>query len=872
MFRRVLAAVLGPALGVALLAAVPSSAAPVAAAVQTLTWTASDRTDGYTSAPTQATAGAAHVVFENSMNTGNTTGMPHTLTFDTTTPGFNHDVNLNILANPFDSNGGRHEADITLTAGRYRYFCSIQGHQMVGELVVSGGTVDTTPPVTSADVAGDRDPSGNYLGSATVTLSATDSESGVDRIEYSLDSTAFVRYSAPVVVSAVGSHMLHYRATDVAGNTAPEKMVSFTVVARPDTTPPVTAADVSGNRDPSGNYLGSATVTITATDTESGVATIEYEVDDTGFQRYTGPVAVTRIGDHSVQYRATDNAGNVAPIKSVQFRVVEAGPVDTTPPTVSTNVTGDRDGNGNYLGSATVTITATDTESGVDRIEYSLDGAAFTRYTAPVVVSTVGSHMVHSRATDVAGNTSPEQLTSFTVVARPDTTPPTVSATVTGDRDGNGNYLGSATVTITATDTESGVDRIEYSLDGAAFTPYTAPVVVSTVGSHMVHSRAIDRAGNTSPEQLTSFTVVARPDTTPPTVSAAVSGDRDGSGNYLGSATVTITATDTESGVDRIEYSLDGAAFTPYTAPVVVSTVGSHMVHSRAIDRAGNTSPEQMTSFTVVARPDTTPPTVSATVSGDRDGSGNYLGSATVTITATDTESGVDRIEYSVDGGAFTQYTAPVVVNQAGSHSVRYRATDRAGNSSSEQTTQFTVVARPDTTPPTVSAEVTGTRDGNGNYVGRATVTITATDTESGVDRVEYSLDGAAFGPYTGPVAVTQTGAHTVRYRATDRAGNASAEQTAQFTVVPGGPDACPDSDTRSTVILGDQDSGVANVDIGNGCTINDLIDEHGHYSDHASFVRHVDRVTEALVADGVISRRDKGSIVLAAARSSIGN
>src|SRR2546421_671900 len=93
----------------------PSSAAQqVSAAAQTLTWTASDSTTGYTSAPTTAVAGPATVVFENSANTGNTTGMPHTLTFDTTTDGFNHDVNLNILANPFDSSNGRHEAQITL--------------------------------------------------------------------------------------------------------------------------------------------------------------------------------------------------------------------------------------------------------------------------------------------------------------------------------------------------------------------------------------------------------------------------------------------------------------------------------------------------------------------------------------------------------------------------------------------------------------------------------------------------------------------------------------------------------------------------------------------------------------------------------------
>jgi hypothetical protein len=873
MFRRVLAAVLVAALPLALTAAVPSVSPSAAAAVQVLTWTAGDSITSYATVPNGATAGPANVVFENSTNTGNTTGMPHTLTFDTTTPGYNHDVSLNILASPFDSNNGRHEAQITLTAGRYRYFCSISGHQMVGELVVTAGS-DTTPPTVSAAVSGDRDPSGNYLGSATVTITASDTGSGVDRIEYSLDGAAFVRYTAPVVVNTPGSHMVHYRATDVAGNTSPEQMVSFTVVARPDTTPPTVSASVSGDRDPSGNYLGSATVTITASDTESGVATIEYEVDDTGFQRYTAPVVVDRLGDHSVQYRATDVAGNVAPVQSVAFRVVEPSPVDTTPPTVSADVSGDRDGSGNYLGSATVTLTATDSQSGVDRVEYSLDGAAFTRYSAPVAVSALGAHMLRYRATDHAGNTSPEQMVSFTVVARPDTTPPTVSASVSGDRDGSGNYLGSATVTITAADAQSGVDRVEYSLDGGAFTLYTAPVVVSAIGSHMVHYRATDRAGNTSPEQMVSFTVVARPDTTPPTASAVVTGDRDGNGNFVGSAMVTLSATDTESGVDRIEYSLDGSAFSRYMEPFTVTSLGTHAVRYRATDRAGNTSAEQQVTFTVVRSPDTTPPTVSAEVTGDRDGSGNYVGSATVTITAADAESGVDRIEYAVDSGGFVRYTAPVVVSAVGARTVHYRAVDVAGNTSPERTVSFTVVPPPveDHTPPTVAAAVSGNRDQNGDYVDTATVTITAEDSGSGVDRIEYAVDGGAFVRYSAPVVVGAAGSHVVRYRATDRAGNTSAEQQVTFRVVPAGPDACPNSDTRATVIIGGIDSGVSNVDTGNGCTINDLVDEHGQYASHAAFVRHVDEVTDALLARGILNYRDKGSIVRAAARSNVGN
>lgn len=85
------------------------------AAAQVLTWTASSRTDQYASFPTTAVAGPATLVFENSAATGNDIGMPHTLTFDVSDPEYNHDVPLNILANPGDDNGGRHTVDVTLT-------------------------------------------------------------------------------------------------------------------------------------------------------------------------------------------------------------------------------------------------------------------------------------------------------------------------------------------------------------------------------------------------------------------------------------------------------------------------------------------------------------------------------------------------------------------------------------------------------------------------------------------------------------------------------------------------------------------------------------------------------------------------------------
>ena len=703
MFRPVLAA-LAAVLTIAGLVASPASAQnapPVQAPsvqAQTLTWTAGNPTTHYLSAPTTAEAGATTIVFENSRATGNTQDMPHTLTFDTSSPGYNHDVSLNILARPQDANGGRHEAQVTLTPGKYRYFCTIPGHgQMFGEFTVTGGTQDTTPPTVTAQVTGEQDANGDYIGSASVAVAASDNDggSGIKSIEYQVDGGAWTAYTGPVTVNTAGDHMVHYRATDNANNVSPQGMVSFTVVpgTEEDTTPPTVVAELAGTQDPDGNYVDSVTIEVTATDNEggSGVASVEYEIDDTGFRPYTGPVTVTAPGDHAVQYRATDVAGNVSETGSTPFRIVE-GTADTTPPTVTAEVTGEQDAEGNYLDAATVTVSATDNEGG--------------------------------------------------------------------------------------------------------------------------------------------------------------------------------------SGVASVEYKLDDGAWTAYTAAVVVNTAGMHMLSYRATDEAGNVSEEGMAHFTIVEN-DTTAPVVSATVAGSQDPDGNYIDSAVVAVTAEDTGgSGVDTIEYKLDAGAWTAYTGAVQVNTAGAHEFAFRATDLAGNVSAESMVAFTVVEDPneDTVPPSVSAIVTGNQDANWNFVDSATINLSALDADSGVASVEYKLDGGAWTVYTAPVVVGDDGAHTLVYRATDKAGNVSAELSGSFTVVAPVPaDACRDSDTRATVVIDGDDTRVPNVDTGNGCTINDLIDEDGDHVTHSAFVTYVKKITAELMAEGLLTTQQANRINRAASRSTIG-
>ncbi|MFF5157356.1 OmpL47-type beta-barrel domain-containing protein [Streptomyces sp. NPDC000348] len=396
-----------------------------AAAEQVLTWTAGDGITEYTSAPATAVAGPATIVFENSAATGNTTGMPHTLTFVTSDPEFNDDVQLNILANPADAQGGRHTAEVTLTPGRYFYHCTIPGHgEMQGVLTVTEGSgEDTTAPEATARVTGSQNAEGQYVGSASVTVGATDEGSGVDRIEYAIGSDgAWQPYTAPVVVDRVGTHTVRYRALDKAGNVSAERSVEFTVVApqSDDTTPPETSATVTGEKNGDGAYIDMATVTVTASDTGTGVNTIEYAIGASGaWQPYTGPVMVHEVGTHTVRYRATDRAGNAAAERSVEFTVVAAPPQDTTPPATGVTVAGTKNSDGAYVGDATVTVVADDGHggSGVAGIEYSLDGGPYLAYTGPVVVDRAGRHTVTYRASDRAGNTSDPLTVSFTVVA-----------------------------------------------------------------------------------------------------------------------------------------------------------------------------------------------------------------------------------------------------------------------------------------------------------------------------------------------------------------------------------------------------------------------------------------------------------------------
>ncbi|TDB75510.1 ThuA domain-containing protein [Micromonospora sp. KC723] len=137
---------------------------------------------------------------------------------------------------------------------------------------------------------------------------------------------------------------------------------------------------------------------------------------------------------------------------------------------------------------------------------------------------------------------------------------------------------------------------------------------------------------------------------------------------------------------------------------------------------------------------------------------------------------------YSADGQAWTSFEP--LTNAAASVTPKVGLFSLGGAQTARKTVSFdyfrlSAEAVDDTAPVTV-ATVNGTAV-EGWYTGPATVTLAATDENggSGVARTEYQLDGAtAWTAYTEPILVAGDGAHEVRFRSVDQAGNVEAARS----------------------------------------------------------------------------------------------
>ncbi|MEU4551215.1 ThuA domain-containing protein [Micromonospora violae] len=262
-----------------------------------------------------------------------------------------------------------------------------------------------------------------------------------------------------------------------------------------DETAPVTTAAVSGTPT-EGWHTEPVTITLTGADEGgSGLASTEYQLDDaTTWTAYTAAVAVSGDGEHELRFRSTDKAGNVEATKTVSVKI------DATAPVTSATFAPANDA-GWHNGTIPVVLAATDAGSGVNTVEWSLDGGTWTPYSTPVEVTGDGEHELLFRSTDKAGNA--ETLKS--AVVRIDGTKPTLL--VSGLADGQ-LYGDSQDVRVSwqAVDPTSGIASVVGKLDGQAYASGTLQAMYDlSLGLHELTVTATDKAGNETTSTVRFF-------------------------------------------------------------------------------------------------------------------------------------------------------------------------------------------------------------------------------------------------------------------------------------------------------------------------------------------------------------------------------
>jgi len=277
---------------------------------------------------------------------------------------------------------------------------------------------------------------------------------------------------------------------------------------------------------------------------------------------------------------------------------------------------------------------------------------------------------------------------------------PTATHRLTGDEhpDRAGTYVGDAVMTIAAGDTGcAGIDAVEYRTGDGDWEAYDGPVGFEEPGSYTVQYRATDATGNVSAVGELAFAVEDFEDGEAPAVTGEVEGEPDENGHHPAPATVTIEAADAVSPITSIEHrvgqdadwvktSFDGDE-QERTATVELEDAGFKLVEFRATDDAGNTSEAASVEVSVAGAPDVEAPATTGTIPVPPAG-GAYPETVDITTSATD-DSGVDRTEFRLDGGAWLEvfndaaaapFPATFTVFEMGEHTVEYRSRDAAGN------------------------------------------------------------------------------------------------------------------------------------------------------------------------------------------------
>ncbi|WP_374562910.1 hypothetical protein [Ideonella sp.] len=230
-------------------------------------------------------------------------------------------------------------------------------------------------------------------------------------------NTPWTSWTLPVSGIAGGSQLITAKVFASDPPNAPGSAATTRTVVVDNTPPSIAINPPADVLVPAPPFI--ATITGTAADTPAGVAVVEWRYADgpftaaAGTNSWAAQVALQpRVGDHVVVLRARDNLGNQSAEQNV---TVKLG--DKTEPSVGIDVPSVNAPAFPLVdGSVTIDVrgTASDTQTGVALVEWSLDSeAAYTpatpraegdwsTWSARITIDEAGSHTIFVRATDNA--------------------------------------------------------------------------------------------------------------------------------------------------------------------------------------------------------------------------------------------------------------------------------------------------------------------------------------------------------------------------------------------------------------------------------------------------------------------------------------
>ena len=547
-------------------------------------------------------------------------------------------------------NGGPWQASASLSNGTYTVNFRTVDNAGNSSTVSRTIEVDSTPPTVNPVVPSPDGLNDWFVTSpVNVSVNGADIGSGLASALLSVDGSTW----QPNLSLGDGVYTIEFRSTDNAGN-----ITTATRTVKVDASVPSIVTSTTGTEGSSGWYVSQTTTSISA-DELSGVDHIEYNQNNTGWQDGSSFVSVEGI--NKIDIKIYDVAGNVA-MQTLEIKV------DTTPPIISTSVSGTKGLADWYVSQTTTGISAHDEVSGVNQVEYDQNSSGWQNGVS--ITSDDGVNTVAIRAFDLAGNVASKSLE-----IKVDTVAPILIPLVPIP-DGLNSWFISAPVpvSVNGSDLGSGLASAALSVDDSEWQPDASLMD----GVHVVNFQAFDNAGNS-----TTASQTVKVDTVAPVLSTSVAGTKGNAGWYVSQATTTISARDETSSVDRIEFNQNKAGWKEGTS--VQSQDGINEIAVRAKDLAGN-----MSSDSIQVKVDTEKPVSQFT---------SPLNASTDTLirgvydsfgSSSDTVSGLSIVEISLDGHTWLPleisssggwaYTWDTSSWMDGEYPVVVRTTDVAGN------------------------------------------------------------------------------------------------------------------------------------------------------------------------------------------------